>query len=796
MNVNINGQVFKWDSDYNPNNPQNWKKKLNDAFSFQKIAGVNCFVKRFESEKPLAYDLILKLKGINPVNMPKIYDIQQTKENNKIVYYLFTENVEGKTLKEQITAKEKFNIHKILPNILESLVFLHKWGFWFSDLNEENIYYSKSNDTYYLIDIDSCWEESIKPSPILNEKGFMPGLSQEHADVVLKFYREIMNNQQFFYTDISGKNLNYLQLLTILTKLEYYLEHRKTNPNFEFLKKHNFNNLHRYLLYKNENYCKTVFTKALNGELLPPFILELGRYVTGEKVAQLDEIPVIEYFRSNSYGIFKGESVTLSWSVRNAYKLYINGLNNEGQLQQILKREVSFFYTDNRKDGYHTVQSFINGQVTIMKSDGSKYTVDANSLENNKFLCFEVSSNSLTIPLKQSKSITLYAQSKLGKETSKSVQINVKPNEIPSIEYFIASKNNVKVKEPFTISWKTTNAYILKLNDKEISNSTTSKSYILQSEGTCSFKLSVISKSGQSAEKTIYVKATNTSKVFLKVAASIVLLIGLSFGGQQIYVNKQYNNLISQANSYKSSGDYIEAVIYYVQAKNYEHDLIIGSPEYIDDDITECKYLYYKTEGDKLFDKGHILGTGDSTDNRSAFKFYKLASEYEENDYINTRLKACEYIEKAESLRKKGNYSEALTQYQNANNIVSNSRVEKMIDLCNGMIAFKNQYYSDAIPYLTSVINAYGDDFLYLYFYRGYAKIEIRDYSGAIDDYSYQISHYKGDLKDLAPSFNNRGAAYSMNGNKSQACEDYKKALDFEPNNELYQENYYYNGCN
>src|SRR2546421_8292295 len=88
--------------DYASDHPQGWLFGRGDYFKFPvKIGGNTCFIKRFEIAIPeniSGWQLMLDLKGKHEQNLARIYDIVSTKENNKNIYYVFYEFIDGETL--------------------------------------------------------------------------------------------------------------------------------------------------------------------------------------------------------------------------------------------------------------------------------------------------------------------------------------------------------------------------------------------------------------------------------------------------------------------------------------------------------------------------------------------------------------------------------------------------------------------------------------------------------------------------------------------------------------------------
>lgn len=268
----------EFQSDYSPY-ASNWQVKNRDAFSFQVFNGTKCFVKRF-TVKPSGWALLKTIRRRAIAHCPKVYDIVTTDEGGKTIYYYFSECLSGQTMAEALQAGIFVSIDKLLQDISIALHALQEQGYWFSDLNEENIFIGKDGK-YYLIDLDSCWKKTIKPSPNEHAIGGLPGKSQEFAKYVSHFYKDILLEKNYQFDSLSGTNLNYLQLLAIATKLNYYYTRKKTQTNFTYISK-NFKNipLHQYLLNKNKKYIRGLHTSALNYPLLPEFLFSLKRFLS------------------------------------------------------------------------------------------------------------------------------------------------------------------------------------------------------------------------------------------------------------------------------------------------------------------------------------------------------------------------------------------------------------------------------------------------------------------------------------------------------------------------------------
>ena len=282
MNVSINGSIYEFQSDYSHKN-RSWQQKLVDFYTFQKIGHTDCFIKRSEI-KPSAWNLLVKLRQEKPVFLPQVYDVAITKELNKEIFYHFTQKIEGETLVEAIKANKPIDLRKLLRHIAQALGKLHQLGFWFSDLNEENIFVG-ADGNYYLIDLDSCWELAVKPNPMSNELGFVPGKAQEFVIAVIDFYKKIAGQKNFDFNTLVGNNLNYLQLLMIITKIAYYEEQKQLNSRFFYIGT-NFKEVDfsQKLYKKCQLNAKGLFIKALSSNLFPEMVISTGKFITGEQI--------------------------------------------------------------------------------------------------------------------------------------------------------------------------------------------------------------------------------------------------------------------------------------------------------------------------------------------------------------------------------------------------------------------------------------------------------------------------------------------------------------------------------
>ena len=238
-----------------------WFKKR-DFYSSFTLKGLKCFVKKYIGKKPAAWELLISLIGQEGTNMPMIYNAIYDRKSN--TYYVFFEFIRGVTLKEYILNGDILNPKTILNQIDTALFCIHSKGFWFSDFNEENIFITSGlSKKILLIDVDSCWKKSIRPSHISDEEGGIPGAAQNIGRHVLEFYSKYLKiSQGITYNDIPGTNLNYLQLLVLCVKLNIFQNRKKIDQAFQYIRPESFRDLQKIIYDCDPSYSKGVFTLA------------------------------------------------------------------------------------------------------------------------------------------------------------------------------------------------------------------------------------------------------------------------------------------------------------------------------------------------------------------------------------------------------------------------------------------------------------------------------------------------------------------------------------------------------
>jgi hypothetical protein len=218
MNVTILGNKAIYVSDYTPTNKV-WKKQLNDAFRFVRIAGVDCFVKRFDA-RPAPWDFLVSSRREQHLGLPLIHDAQSATEEGKTVYYLFLEKIEGEILHDIIRKGGKASGPGLGRAMADAFRFLHSKGYWHADFCTKNIMVATGGQRFVLIDLDSLAPTTTAPSPTPNHPGYIP--DQELAIYALTYVKNYVQPATNTLASLHGSKLNLLQLIFLLDKLVYF----------------------------------------------------------------------------------------------------------------------------------------------------------------------------------------------------------------------------------------------------------------------------------------------------------------------------------------------------------------------------------------------------------------------------------------------------------------------------------------------------------------------------------------------------------------------------------------------
>jgi hypothetical protein len=325
MTVIIDQKEVEYISDY----PDGWKFSAGDPFKFPVFVGDSqCFIKRFEQKTPediSGWDLLVKMSGKYEKNLSRIYDIKNVTEDDKEIYYVFYEYLDGATLDKYIQEAD-INLIHLNNDLFNAIRALQKYEFWFADFCEKNIFCQKDG-SFILVDVDST--QRIADVPVNDMYG-----SKDYWILVLKFYKEILNKNDIRLSDINGITLNYLQIPFLVLRLKMILNGDKKDYNSTTL----FNKLPSQLNEMAPEF-RDIYLNVLKNskEPLSPETISKIEDIVERRIIKTEYIPevvvapvslpVIKAFTTSSNDIESGGAFTLSWQVENANKLelYKNG---------------------------------------------------------------------------------------------------------------------------------------------------------------------------------------------------------------------------------------------------------------------------------------------------------------------------------------------------------------------------------------------------------------------------------------------------------------------------------------
>jgi hypothetical protein len=325
MKVIIKEREVEYISDY----PDGWKFSAGDPFKFPVLIGDSpCFVKRFEQKTPQdisGWDLLIKMSGKYEKNLSRIYDVKNVTEDDKEIYYVFYEYLDGVTFDKYIREPD-INLIHLNNDLFNAVRALQKYEFWFADFCEKNIFCQKDG-TFVLVDVDSTQRTADLPD---NE---MYG-SKDYWILVFKFFKEILNKNDIRLADINGISLNYLQIPFLVLRLKLFINGDKKDYNSTEL----FNKLPSQLIEMAPEF-RQIYLNVIKNGIQPLSEKEIStiKEVVERRIIKTDDIPevviapvslpVIKAFNTSSSTIESGGAFTLSWQIENANKLelYKNG---------------------------------------------------------------------------------------------------------------------------------------------------------------------------------------------------------------------------------------------------------------------------------------------------------------------------------------------------------------------------------------------------------------------------------------------------------------------------------------
>ena len=218
MRVIIREREYEYLSDF----PNGWKFGEGDYLKFPVEIGSNkCFIRRFEKspESISGWQLLHNLKGKNFAGLAGIYDIAETNEHGKNIFYVFQEFIEGETLDRLITRKAAVNLENLTNDLFDALQSLNQNNYWFADFCEKNIFCNNSG-RFLLIDLDGA--QPVSKTPDNKMRG-----SKDYWSTVFDFYTNVLRHTQVQPSDFNGNSFNYLQLIFLILRLKIFYSVRE-----------------------------------------------------------------------------------------------------------------------------------------------------------------------------------------------------------------------------------------------------------------------------------------------------------------------------------------------------------------------------------------------------------------------------------------------------------------------------------------------------------------------------------------------------------------------------------------
>lgn len=511
MQVQIHNKTFEYTSDFYT--ASDWKRQ-NDPHAFFKypvvLGDTRLFIKRFE-RKPRAFTLLEKAKG-QPMNfLPDVFDFQKTTEmindQDQEIYYLFEEYIPGIRLNEAIIGKGvDIDFRQMAEDLWESLDELHEHDIWHTDFCEENIIISEDH-RYCLIDFDSG---DIASHPL----DLKYVVFKEYNAIVLSVLKEMDNS--FTIQNITGKNLNMLELLFMLS---YYKSIALGEISYQSLgQKQTIEQIKR-----NIPDFENVLKKALQTKLTWPYFEQLLNHWFGTSSAigylsnttplkenlttvpdTISEIPAtspsphqfnisiptieltINGQNISSFTGLKKDIAQLSWNINNTTKIEAGLIGKAEQKYEKVNfitafGELDFELLRSETLVIEAINESADGQQRITRRE-IDFVVSIPELKVPEILSFEIDSSN-------------------------------------------TRKSYVKAMQPFTLSWNTRNATIIRLNgieyDTNLQNTIT-----LQTQENTSYELVAINRNEtqekQSSPESIIVKVRKTEVAQKKILSTSV----------------------------------------------------------------------------------------------------------------------------------------------------------------------------------------------------------------------------------------------------------------------------------
>ncbi|MBK5242104.1 hypothetical protein [Clostridium sp.] len=156
-------------------------------------------------------------------------------------------------------------------------------------------------------------------------------------------------------------------------------------------------------------------------------------------------------------------------------------------------------------------------------------------------------------------------------------------------------------------------------------------------------------------------KKWNMQKIVITSVLTLLVIIGVGFGGYKYTKIKQYNGLIKEANSYMENSEYDKAIDLYKQSLSYKNDSNIEN---------SIKLAQSLTEENKVYDEGIRL-MNDKKYLESIDQFNKIGKD-SDKFYTDAQNKINECTKEYVALNiSKANISLEANNYDEANNYIA-----------------------------------------------------------------------------------------------------------------------------
>lgn len=319
-----------------------WKTQAG-TFAFPvEIGGVNCFIKKFTSKKESEV-LFKKLSGKEVVNIPSIYDIKHSTENE---WYVFQSYNPGDLLYNKLKDNEfrsKIDIPFVCNELYSAITQLNSEGFWHNDICFLNIQV-ENNGGYLLLDIDSSLplKTPVTLDSLINKSLF--GIFHNY---LIKYHSiSVLENKSF-----DGVQYNLLQLAALLIFMQYLKDNPKVKCNSAL--ESNSDLFSDYIALRHSK-VKDLFVKGTCDRLSKQDFDDLIKYLSFSQDKLPSQLPLptikklvlnggIDCLKSATIGtIAVGTQCTLFFEYENANKVVIKLGNHNAKHFETSKGKYEF----------------------------------------------------------------------------------------------------------------------------------------------------------------------------------------------------------------------------------------------------------------------------------------------------------------------------------------------------------------------------------------------------------------------------------------------------------------------